>query len=97
MAKTQTKSHSLVELAKQKKPTRHVRPTNNFVTRLPVEQQEQLLELRDKYAAGELDPEWTPRSLLKEIVEPAGIQLDITFNSWRRWLYEAQHANARKI
>jgi hypothetical protein len=90
MAKT-TPNKSLVDIAKTRKPALKNKKQANFLSKLEPEQREQLLELRDKYLSGELGISWTPRSLLYEIVEPAGIHLDVTFNTWRRWIYEAAH------
>jgi hypothetical protein len=90
MAKSPVKS--LVEIAKSKIPSPLCnKPKGNFLTRLPAEQREQLIELRAQYRSGELGTAWTPRGLLYEIVEPAGIELGVNFNTWRRWLSEGHH------
>lgn len=95
MAKSPTKS--LVEIAKSKIPSAAInKPKANFLARLSPEHQAQLLELRAQYCAGELGSAWTPRGLLVEIVEPAGIDIGITVNTWRRWIYEGQHEKDQK-
>jgi len=90
MAKSQVKS--LVEVAKSKIPSPACnKPKSNFLARLSPEQREQLIELREQYCSGALGAAWTPRGLLYEIVKPAGIDLGVNFNTWRRWIYEGQH------
>lgn len=86
------KQTSLADKAKtMAPPPRHTYQPANFVDRLPPEQQEQLYELREQFISGELGIYWTPRTLLHEIVEPAGINIGVSLQTWRKWLHERNH------
>jgi hypothetical protein len=90
MAKSQK---TLVDLARSKTPKQS--PTQiSFIDKLPDEIRQQLLDLREQFLAGNLG-NWTPRGLLEEIVEPAGVEIGVSLATFRRWLYEGQRKNKK--
>jgi hypothetical protein len=56
--------------------------------RISAEDREQLEDLKKAYKSGKLDPNWSARALFVEIVQPSGMQLPVSAETFRRWIAE---------
>jgi len=81
MAKADTKRANLVEQAKTTTPPHR----KTWLDNLPDDQRANLVELRRAYLNGEL-PGWGPKSLYDKIVVPSGIQVGVSFETFRGWI-----------
>jgi len=81
MAKSNAKRLNLAEQAKAKQPPQR----KTWLDNLPDDQRAELVELRRAYLNGEL-PGWGPKALYDKIVVPNGIQIGVSFWTFRGWI-----------
>jgi hypothetical protein len=78
---------SLVEMAQRISPPPSQGGYKAWIDKLPPDQRDMLIELREAFSAGKLKG-WTPRSMLEVLVLPAGINPGISLQTFRQWIYQ---------
>ncbi len=80
-------AQSLVEMARSIAPPDCRTGSKPWIDKLPTEHRDMLLELREAFATDKLKG-WTPRTMLSELIIPAGINIGISLQTFRHWIYQ---------
>ena len=84
MAKGKDGKLDLVAMAAEVEPKRQ--RVDIWVDKLPDEHREALHALRNAWQAGKLPSGWTPQAIYMQLVKASGIELGISYQTFRAWL-----------